>query len=116
MLGAAHACANPLTARYHIVHGVAVGVMLPHVIAFNNEVVHGEYDALMWAAAGGNPLADWIGELNGYAGLPRRLRELEVDKADLPALAAEAATQKTAAFNPRPVDANVLQALYEAAY
>lgn len=117
MLGAAHACANPLTARYHIVHGVAVGVMLPHVIAFNNEVVNGEYDALMQAVAGGNPsLANWISELNGYAGLPRRLRELEVDKADLPALAAEAATQKTASFNPRPVDANDLQALYEAAY
>ncbi len=35
MLGAAHALANPLTARYHITHGQAVGLMLPHVIRFN---------------------------------------------------------------------------------
>jgi alcohol dehydrogenase len=34
MLGAAHSCANPLTAKFHVVHGEAVGVMLPHVIRF----------------------------------------------------------------------------------
>ena len=35
MLGAAHAAANPLTAHFHIVHGQAVGMMLPAVIRFN---------------------------------------------------------------------------------
>ena len=35
MLGAAHGLANPLTAHYGIVHGQAVGLMLPHVIRFN---------------------------------------------------------------------------------
>src|SRR5204863_541522 len=35
MLGAAHAAANPLTAHFRIVHGQAVGLMLPHVIRFN---------------------------------------------------------------------------------
>src|SRR5205823_2460530 len=35
MLGAAHAAANPLTAHFNIVHGQAVGMMLPHVIRFN---------------------------------------------------------------------------------
>ena len=35
MLGAAHALANPLTALCGIVHGVAVGLMLPHVVRFN---------------------------------------------------------------------------------
>ena len=35
MLGAAHALANPLTARFDVVHGQAVGMMLPHVMAFN---------------------------------------------------------------------------------
>ena len=37
MLGAAHALANPLTAAYGIVHGQAVGLMLPHVVRFNGE-------------------------------------------------------------------------------
>ena len=35
MLGAAHAAANPLTARHGIVHGHAVALMLPHVMRFN---------------------------------------------------------------------------------
>src|SRR6266851_5738053 len=35
MLGAAHAAANPLTAHYGIVHGEAVGILLPHVVRFN---------------------------------------------------------------------------------
>src|SRR5438067_3402887 len=35
MLGAAHAAANPLTAHCGLVHGKAVGLMLPAVIRFN---------------------------------------------------------------------------------
>src|SRR5439155_5516616 len=31
MLGATHACANPLTAHYGTAHGVAIAAMLPHV-------------------------------------------------------------------------------------
>ena len=37
MLGAAHSAANPLTAHYGIVHGQAVGMMLPHVVRFNGQ-------------------------------------------------------------------------------
>src|SRR5919201_64522 len=39
MLGVCHACANPLTAHYGITHGLAIGIMLPHVIRFNARVV-----------------------------------------------------------------------------
>src|SRR5439155_3182811 len=35
MLGATHACANPLTAHYGITHGIAIGILLPHVVRFN---------------------------------------------------------------------------------
>src|SRR5204863_1438856 len=45
MLGAAHALANGLTAVCGTVHGVAVGLMLPHVVRFNAE-------------NGGNPYSD----------------------------------------------------------
>ncbi|MCB0316854.1 MAG: iron-containing alcohol dehydrogenase, partial [Calditrichaeota bacterium] len=50
MLGAAHACANPLTANYGVTHGVAVGLMLPHVIRFNSAAVGGLYAELVRAA------------------------------------------------------------------
>ena len=51
MLGAAHGLANPLTAHFGLAHGQAVGVMLPHVIRFNAEVVSREYDDL-WRLRG----------------------------------------------------------------
>src|SRR5438093_583480 len=38
MLGACHACANPLTAHYGLTHGIAIGIMLPHVIRYNASV------------------------------------------------------------------------------
>src|SRR5207244_4558870 len=46
MLGACHACANPLTAHSGLPHGLAIGVMLPHVIGFNAEVVSDLYAEL----------------------------------------------------------------------
>ena len=36
MLGAAHATANPLTARHGIIHGHAVALMLPLVMRYNS--------------------------------------------------------------------------------
>ena len=107
MLGAAHACANPLTAHFGIVHGVAVGLMLPHVVRFNGEDRYQELHGKM---------ATRIEELRAAAGLPGRLRDCGVDAESLPLLAGEASGQWTAAFNPRPVDAAALLSLYEAAF
>jgi alcohol dehydrogenase len=107
MLGAAHACANPLTARFGIVHGVAVGLMLPPVVRFNGEDRYRELQG---------QLATRIEELRAVAGLPERLRDCGVDAGSLPLLAEEASRQWTASFNPRPVDAAALLSLYEAAF
>jgi alcohol dehydrogenase len=118
MLGAAHACANPLTARFSIPHGVAVGVMLPHVVRFNAPEVGPLYEALT-AADGSAPPATLdrrIRELCDLAGLPACLRDCDVPSEALPELAADAARQWTASFNPRPVGEPELRALYEAAY
>ena len=46
MLGAAHAAANPLTARCRIPHGEAVALMLPHVVRFNAEAAAEHYEHL----------------------------------------------------------------------
>ena len=120
MLGAAHACANPLTARYGITHGVAVGVMLPHVIRFNGPAVDGHYSELARAAgmeqAGADALAECVSGLNAEANLPERLRDLDVEAAALPDLARQAASQRTAGFNPRPAGERELAGLYEAAF
>src|SRR2546427_7974601 len=40
MLGATHACANPLTARYGTPHGVAIATLLSHVVRWNEVEVY----------------------------------------------------------------------------
>ena len=111
MLGAAHACANPLTARYNITHGVAVGLMLPSVVQFNHEEVSALYQDLH-----PSPLHERISELKAVAGLPERLKDLGIQQEDLPQLAEEAAEQWTGRFNPRQVNTVELLKLYEATY
>jgi alcohol dehydrogenase len=121
MLGATHACANPLTARYGTPHGVAIAVMLPHVVRWNASVVGDCYRELMWTAgvdAGKSPgeaLAARLTERIRAAGLPTSLEALDVLEADLPALAADAAGQWTGTFNPRPFDAAAALELFRAA-
>ena len=122
MLGAAHALANPLTAAHHLTHGQAVGVMLPHVVRFNSPVCGRAYAELLTDIAisatadeAGATLADWLTGLLAAAQLKTSLRACGIDAANVPALAAAAATQWTAGFNPRAVTAVDLADLYEAA-
>jgi alcohol dehydrogenase len=123
MLGAAHSCANPLTARFGVTHGAAVGLMLPHVIRFNAAEVDALYGDLADAAGlnGGAPshgerLSSRVGEMGRAAGLAPRLADYGVAADQLAELAAEAATQWTARFNPREVTSEDLRKLYESAY
>ena len=110
MLGAAHACANPLTACYQITHGVAVSLMLPHVVELNQQQVGDCYQHL-------SPnLAQEIRRFQTLANLPIQLREVGVLESDLGHLAAEASKQWTGTFNPVPVNPQILNQLYESAY
>jgi alcohol dehydrogenase len=119
MLGAAHAAANPLTAHFGVIHGQAVGMMLPHVVAFNarDAATARQYEEL--AQAGGldaRGLVDRLRYLLALTELRHTLSALEVPRAAIRSLAAEAARQWTAQFNPRPVGVREFEALYGAAY
>jgi alcohol dehydrogenase class IV len=122
MLGATHACANPLSARYGTVHGVAIALLLPHVVRWNAEAAGPLYAELLRASGRrsapdpAGAVADRLEQLAVHAGLPRGLRAAGVSRDHLPALAAHAAEQWTGRFNPRPFDARGALALYEAAY
>lgn len=118
MLGVCHSCANPLTAHYGITHGVAIALMLPHVIRFNAPVAELLYAELV--PDDGEPaseaLAQRVAELAQVAGLPGSLKECGVSESILPLLAEEANQQWTARFNPRPVaEADILR-IYQAAW
>ena len=121
MLGATHACANPLTARYGTTHGVAIALMLPHVVRWNAEIVGERYGELLRASRRaddrpGERLAERLEALARTGGLPQRLRDAGVVRDDLDRLAAAAAQQWTGTFNPRPFDAGSARELYERAY
>jgi alcohol dehydrogenase len=121
MLGATHACANPLTAHFGTPHGVAIALLLPHVVRWNGEVVGERYAELLAiagiasSAAPGDRLAERLIELRRAGRLPEKLRTLGVDADDLPALADGAAEQWTGTFNPRPFDRAAALELYAAA-
>jgi alcohol dehydrogenase len=123
MLGAAHACANPLTARFDITHGAALAVLLPHVVRWNAAIAVERYTVLL-----GTPrrrakdldapetLARRIEDFVRAGGLAAKLADLGVPEEALPELATLAAQQWTGTFNPRPFDAGGALEIYRAAY
>jgi alcohol dehydrogenase len=112
MLGAAHALANPLTAQFGLPHGFAVGMMLPHVVRFNAAEGDGYLDAL---GVDGGTLARSIERLLDAGHIHRRLSDYDIGTDSLPKLAADAARQWTATFNPRSADEQAMLGLYRAA-
>jgi alcohol dehydrogenase len=121
MLGAAHACANPLTAQFDVTHGIAVSLMLPHVVRWNAEAVGPLYTNLLDGTESADPLAGerLAGELEQIAascGFPLSLSDAGVTEEALPSLAEAAAVQWTGGFNPRPLTRDSALALYRAAF
>jgi len=128
MLGAAHSAANPLTAHYDIAHGLAVGLMLPHVIRFNSEDGHSAraYEDLAIAAGlvgtdaspvhAAERLAQRLEKIVRSTGLPHSLPDCGVPRESISQLSQEAAAQWTAQFNPRPVTAADFETLYLQAF
>src|SRR6185503_2417048 len=131
MLGATHACANPLTARYGTVHGVALAMLLPTVVRCNANVVAERYAELTRVvnhSAGSDQrqqsetyesvekLAQRLEQLASTGGLQTNLSGSGIAQGDLRSLADEAANQWTGRFNPRPFDVNGAFEIYQAAW
>ena len=123
MLGAAHACANPLTARYSLPHGLALAILLPHVVRWNAALAADRYALLLGSPRrrardeeAPDALARRLEDFATAAGLALRLSDSGVEKSALPALAAHAAEQWTGTFNPRPFDAAGAMEIYTAAW
>lgn len=124
MLGATHACANPLTARYGTSHGEAIAMMLPSVVRWNGPVAAERYAELLKFAgidargggeAAAEVLAQRLEQLAAAGGLSGDLSHLGILAADFPMLAGEAAAQWTGGFNPRTFDKAGAMEVYEKA-
>lgn len=125
MLGATHACANPLTARYGTAHGAAIAMLLPSVVRWNETAAGHDYVWLHgWSTVAGRnnhatpteELARRLEELAEAGGLRSNLRAIGIDETELPELASEAAAQWTGTFNPRPLDKQGAIEIYQWAY
>jgi alcohol dehydrogenase len=125
MLGAAHAAANPLTAQFGTTHGVAVGLMMPHVVRWNSETVGSLYRDLLVTAdwtnddttvdTAAHQLADGFAELLRIADMPVSVTQAIDQPADekvVEGLAADAVQQWTGTFNPRKMDKAAFVQLY----
>lgn len=120
MLGATHATANPLTARFDVTHGHAVALTLPHVVRFNrvdseiNEIYE-KYEALVpWNSKEERKMESWLGRIIAKAGLPN-LADLGVKGSDVESLSEAAEQQWTGRFNPRPVSKKEFEEIYQSA-
>ena len=124
MLGATHACANPLTARYGTAHGAAIAMLLPTVVRWNAEIGIDYCSLLSWSTIAGRnnhctpgeELARRLEELAEAGGLRNSLRSAGVSESELPELAADAAEQWTGTFNPRPLDKQGAIEIYQCVY
>lgn len=122
MLGATHACANPLTTHYGTAHGVAIATLLACVVRWNGTVAGSRYGELLNLSRqesnqedGGEGLAVRLEKLAKEGGLPGSLSSVGVSEEDLPMLAEEAAAQWTGEFNPRCLDVAGALEVYQCA-
>ncbi len=125
MLGATHACANPLSTHYGTAHGEVIAMLLPSVVRWNGPVAGAHYAELLKLSTanvqsvGVEPaerLARRLEQLATSGELHVSLSAAGVRQSDLSILAGEAAEQWTGTFNPRPFDAAGAMEIYQWAF
>jgi len=121
---AVHAMAYPLGGKFHITHGVANSMLLPHVMRFNLDSVEDERIETLVNVLGIDKneidntslrelvirkIEEWIVELN----IPQNLKEFGISDTDVPMLS-EAASKVTRLLNNNPKDITVedMNAIY----
>jgi maleylacetate reductase len=125
-MGLHHGICHMLGGSANIPHGLANAIMLPHVIRFNADStadqllpllealgisVHGGRSTAIEEAA--REISDLIGKMN----LPKRLRDVGVQKADLQRLAELGFQNRTVRNNPKAIhEVSEIEALLEAAW
>jgi alcohol dehydrogenase len=120
MLGAAHAMANPITAKKNIDHGIAVGLVLPYVIEYNSkkstDLYNGFISGKSFSGNGHHTPDILINQIDRYfelAHIPKNLKHYGIAENELDILASEAMENWTAKFNPRPLEKEDFLTLYK---
>jgi alcohol dehydrogenase len=114
-VGAAHALQFVVGAATHTSHGLGTGLLLPYVMEYARPA-RPEGIAELSELAGGDAVTE-IHALGQRIGLPASLAEIGVERDQLRAMAEAAAGIKRLVDNsPRPLDADGLEAILDAAW
>lgn len=116
-MGAVHALSHPLGA-YGFHHGTLNAILLPHVVACNREALGAKWGEIA-RRAGWDPHGDpqaLFTALNRRIGIPARLRDIGVARADLATVAAAALHDNAHKTNPLPLQEPDYLRLLDAAY
>lgn len=123
-LGNVHAMSHPVSAYFHVPHGVANSILLPVVVEYNALADHGRYETIYRYIREGNEeitgfrpemLTEEIRKLNRSLGIPATLSEVGVTADLIPAMARDAAVHPNVQANPRQSTEKDIIALYEKA-
>jgi lactaldehyde reductase len=122
-LGLVHGMAHPLGGRYNAPHGVANGILLAPVMAFNAEYTGEKYrdiaeafgvdDAqIMPLDEARTAAVDAVARLTRDLGNPTTISEIGVDESGIAALTEDAFADVCTPGNPRPATREDIEALY----
>lgn len=125
-LGLTHAMAHQLSTVCGVHHGLANGILLPHVMAFNlpasparfariAEALGADSTMLSLEAAGAAGIG-LVRKLSRAIGIPRTLEEVGVTRERIPAMVEMALADSVIRKNPRPATAQDVEELYLAAF
>ena len=126
-LGIVHSMAHPLSAFYDVPHGVANALILPYVLKFNSvtcedkmvtlaKTFDPEFDERYGSEAATERCIELINTFNSIAGLPHKLKEINVKVEDIDALAREALNDAATPDNRREVNIEEFKKLYKTMY
>jgi alcohol dehydrogenase class IV len=123
---AVHALSYPLGGRFHVAHGHANAILLPHVMRFNLPAAVDRSAAValaLGAAPGASKVATAeagsvrLWSLIRATGLEMRLSALGIDEKEIPRLAADGlGVTRLMKNNPREMTQQDAEAIYHAAF
>ena len=123
-LGNVHAMSHPVSAYFHVPHGVANSILLPTVLEYNALADNGRYEVIYNYIRQGNEalngfkpemLVEEIKKLNADLGIPKSLSEAGVKEELIPAMAEDAMKSGNIPANPRQTTVKDIMELYRKA-
>jgi butanol dehydrogenase len=116
-LGAVHALAHPLGAKYHKHHGLLNAILLPYVLVANRSVTENQIARLARYLELSEPtfsgFMQWILELRAQLGIPHTLGEIGLDLRDIDWIGEQAlADISSSDTNARPLSVEEYKQIY----